>query len=136
MADAFLIESMARYIGQTVTIFTTSGGLSGSGFTGVLAGISESYVKLITNIGAPPTCPIGSTCMYGENAALYNAGLWNGFYPAPAVAAANTGYNNGWGCCGGGGGAVEPVYPWGYNWLGSVTEIPICRIASFTHNAI
>jgi len=48
----FLIESMARYIGQTVTIFTTSGGLSGSGFTGVLAGICDGNIKLITDIGA------------------------------------------------------------------------------------
>ena len=27
----FLVESMSRYLGQTVTIFTTSGGLSGAG---------------------------------------------------------------------------------------------------------
>ena len=47
-----LIESMARYIGQTVTIFTKSGGLSGNGFTGVLAGICDGCVKLITDIGA------------------------------------------------------------------------------------
>jgi len=47
----FLIESMARYIGQTVTIFTTSGGLSGSGFTGVLAAICDGNVKLITEGG-------------------------------------------------------------------------------------
>jgi len=56
----FLIESMARYIGQTVTIFTTSGGLSGSGFTGVLAAICDGNVKLITDIGAPPACAGGS----------------------------------------------------------------------------
>jgi len=48
----FLVESMARYIGQTVTIFTTSGGLSGNGFTGVLAAICDGNVKLITDIGA------------------------------------------------------------------------------------
>lgn len=29
-------DGLCRYIGQTVTIFTESGGLSGSGFTGVL----------------------------------------------------------------------------------------------------
>ncbi|MCL2357848.1 MAG: hypothetical protein FWC70_11980 [Defluviitaleaceae bacterium] len=55
-----LIESMARYIGQTVTIFTKSGGLSGNGFTGVLAGICDGCVKLITDIGAPPACAVGS----------------------------------------------------------------------------
>ncbi|MCL1883183.1 MAG: hypothetical protein FWF81_05445, partial [Defluviitaleaceae bacterium] len=60
-----LIESMARYIGQTVTIFTKSGGLSGNGFTGVLAGICDGCVKLITDIGAPPACPLGSSCCGG-----------------------------------------------------------------------
>lgn len=101
MNDNYLLDSLTRYIGQTVTIFTTSGGCSGSGFTGVLAGVNENYVKLITNIGAAPSCPLGSSCSgYGYN----------------------YGYNQGYGC--------------GYNWLGSVTEIPICKIASFTHNAI
>lgn len=96
MNDGYLIESLSRYIGQTVTIFTTSGGCSGGGFTGVLATVTENYVKLITNIGAAPSCPVGSNC---------------------------TGYYN-YGCnC-------------NNNWLGSVTEIPICKIASFTHNAI
>ena len=61
----FLLESLGRYIGQTVTIFTTSGGLSGNGFTGVLAGICGCTVKLITDIGAPPSCPIGSSCCGG-----------------------------------------------------------------------
>ena len=48
----FLVESMSRYLGQTVTVFTESGGLSGSGFTGVLAGICNGCVRLITDIGA------------------------------------------------------------------------------------
>ena len=48
----FLVESMSRYLGQTVTVFTTSGGLSGNGFTGVLAGICNGCVRLITDIGA------------------------------------------------------------------------------------
>lgn len=100
MNDSYLLDSLTRYIGQTVTIFTTSGGCSGSGFTGVLASVNENYVKLITNIGAAPSCPLGSSCSgYGYN------------------------YNNQNYCC-------------GNNWLGSVTEIPLCKIASFTHNAI
>jgi hypothetical protein len=109
MLDNCLIESMAKYIGQTVTIFTTSGGLSGNGFTGVLAGICEYSVKLITSIGAPPACPCGSDCTG------WGSSNWGG----------------GWGGCGGG-------YYGGFsgNWLGSVTEIPIDRIASFTHCAI
>lgn len=99
MHEMSLLESLVRYIGQTVTIFTTSGGLSGDGFTGVLASVNENYVKLITNIGAAPSCPLGSNC---------------------------SGYNRYGNSCGNGYG----------NFLGSVTEIPICKIASFTHNAI
>jgi len=57
-----LVESMCRYIGQTVTIFTTSGGLSGSGFTGVLLTVDCNCVRLLADIGAPPACPIGSSC--------------------------------------------------------------------------
>jgi hypothetical protein len=57
-----LVESMFRHIGQTVTIFTTSGGLSGSGFTGVLLSADCNCVRLLADIGAPPACPIGSAC--------------------------------------------------------------------------
>jgi hypothetical protein len=57
-----LVESMCRHIGQTVTIFTTSGGLSGSGFTGVLLTVDCNCVRLLADIGAPPACPIGSAC--------------------------------------------------------------------------
>ena len=48
----FMLDSLLRHIGQTVTIFTTSGGLSGSGFTGVLAGVHNGCIRLITDIGA------------------------------------------------------------------------------------
>ncbi len=47
-----LVDSMCRYIGQTVTIFTTSGGLSGSGFTGVLISADHNVVRLLSDIGA------------------------------------------------------------------------------------
>ena len=122
----FLVESMARYIGQTVTIFTTSGGLSGNGFTGVLAGICGGCVKLITDIGAPPACPIGSSCCGGFPV----------FEGERGIIEETRGRGMGWcrGRCGGGG-AIGGRFP-RWNWLGSVTEIPIDRIASFTHNAI
>ena len=51
MNESGLMESLCRYIGQTVT----SGGLSGCGFTGVLAAVNENSVKLITNFGAAPS---------------------------------------------------------------------------------
>ncbi len=57
-----LREDLCRYIGQTVTIFTTSGGCSGSGFTGVLISVSDCVVRLLVNAGEAPTCPIGSNC--------------------------------------------------------------------------
>ena len=108
MNESILFESLCRYIGQTVTIFTTSGGLSGSGFTGVLAAVNDTHIKIITNIGAAPSCPLGSNC----NGCLGGCGNNN--------CGCNNNCNNNCGC----------------NWLGSVTEIPICKIASFTHNAI
>ncbi|MDR1688525.1 MAG: hypothetical protein LBS21_07930 [Clostridiales bacterium] len=101
MSERYLLESLASNLGRTVTIFTTSGGLSGGGFTGVLAAVNESAVKLITDIGAAPACALGSSC--GSPSGL-----------------------GGFGGCGCG----------SNNWLGSVTEIPICKIAGFTHSAI
>ena len=106
-----LVFDMSRFVGKTVTIFTTSGGVSGAGFTGVLACVDERVVKLITRIGAAPACPIGSTCTGFEGRG------WGG------------GCGFGFGGFGGWGGGFG-------NFLGSVTEIPICAIAGFTHNAI
>ncbi len=114
MNDNCLNESLCRYIGQTVTIFTTSGGASGCGFTGLLASVSDNCVKLITDIGAAPSCPLGSNCGCGCSNFSNNNGNWN------------WNNNSGWNSCGCN----------SNNWLGSVTEIPVCKIASFTHNAI
>lgn len=109
VAAPTLVESLSRYIGETVTLFTTSGGLSGTGITGVLVAVTPCYVKIITQIAAPPSCPLGSSCT------------------GPVAP-----FGGGFGCFGGRG--------YGYggytNFLGSVSEIPIDRIASFTHNAI
>ena len=56
-----LIEELCRYIGQTVTIFTTSGGVSGCGFTGVLLFVNPCYVTLVNRIGTPPTNPLANS---------------------------------------------------------------------------
>ena len=108
MPEEVLMASLCRHIGQTVTIFTTSGGLSGAGFTGTLAAVNCGIVKLITSIGAPPACPLGSSCTgsFGNNFAGFAGGFVQGFN----------------GC--------------GNNWLGSITDIPLSAIVSFTHNAI
>ncbi len=54
--------AMSKYIGQTVTIFTQSGGTSGCGFTGVVIGVNECFVRLITQIGPAPGCALGNAC--------------------------------------------------------------------------
>ena len=60
-----MVEGLCRYIGQTVTVFTTSGGLSGEGFTGILLSADCRAVRLLSDMGAAPACPIGSACSNG-----------------------------------------------------------------------
>lgn len=136
----FILDSLGRHIGQTVTIFTTSGGLSGNGFTGVLAGIFGCNVKLITDIGAPPSCPIGSACCGGffgdfeeEREEIGFGGGWGGSFGGMCELFGRC--RERCGCREGGKGRRRGRW-WGRNWLGSVTVIPIDRIASFTHHAI
>ena len=57
-----LLESLCCNIGRTVTIFTRSGGISGSGFTGVLLSADRDCIRLLCDVGAPPACPVGSSC--------------------------------------------------------------------------
>lgn len=63
--DGFLAE-LARFIGTTVTIYTTSGGQSGFGVTGVLTYVNPCFIKLITCIGPAPCCCLGSACTGGR----------------------------------------------------------------------
>ncbi|MDE6181882.1 MAG: hypothetical protein K2F59_01575 [Eubacteriales bacterium] len=81
-----LREDLCRYIGQTVTIFTTSGGCSGAGFTGVLVSVSECAVRLLVSAGEAPACSIGSNCSCspcGNNSYNYN---YYGGNPLGAIA--------------------------------------------------
>lgn len=52
------LEELRRFIGQTVTVFTTSGGASGCGFTGVLLRVNSSFITLVNRIGTPPGNPL------------------------------------------------------------------------------
>lgn len=54
-----LLQELTKYIGQTVTVFTTSGGASGFGFTGVLLRVNQNFITLVNRIGAPPANPLG-----------------------------------------------------------------------------
>lgn len=95
-------QLLSSYIGNTVTIFTTSGGESGAGFTGVILSVNRCFVRLVTRIGAAPSCALGNGC---------DGGMVGGYG-------------------GGYGGGVH------VNTVGSVTDIPLDRIASFVHNAV
>lgn len=107
----FCLETILRHIGQTVTIYTTSGGLSGAGFTGVLVSADINCVRLICDIGMAPACCLGSSCGPGFGGPL--------------------GFNQfGWGNTG-----LQGSF-FGGNPLGSVTVIPTCKIAAFSHVAI
>lgn len=121
--------AMERYIGKTVTIFTTSGGMSGCGFTGVLLGVNECFVKLITQIGPAPGCAIGNACSGTPYA--------NGIGCMSDVGQmGNMGNMGNMGQMGNNGnmGCMNNGYPIGS--VGSVTDIPICSIASFVHSAV
>ena len=91
-----ILGQLSRFIGETVTIFTTSGGQSGSGFTGVLIGVNPYFVTLVTGQGPAPACPLGNACGgyggYGGYSGIYNTG--------------------------------------------SITNIPVYMIASFSHNTL
>ncbi len=132
---------LASYIGQTVTIFTSSGGQSGSGFTGVLLAVNSVFVRLITRIGPPPGCSLGNACTgfnpgygYGGGAGMgsgcggcgSSGGYSSGAYgPGPVLPGSINGAATA------GGWDSLPVYT-----VGSVTDIPVASIVSFVHNAV
>lgn len=109
-----IANALCKRIGETVTIFTKSGGMSGCGFTGVLLGVNECFVKLLSQIGPAPGCALGNSC-------------------------SGTPYASGIGCMGNMGDNMDNGYGnTGYpiRSVGSVTDIPIDAIAAFTHNAV
>jgi len=97
------------FIGETVTIYTTSGGESGEGFTGVVLKVSDCFVRLITRIGPAPGCALGSDC---------DGRRYRGCYGRDDYGYGGRGYGG-----------------YGRN-LGSVVDIPIDKIAAFVHNAV
>lgn len=122
------VNHLANYIGETVTIFTTSGGESGEGFTGVLLSVNNSFVRLITQIGTAPGCALGNCCKeYGQKRV-------NGVGPVGGVNDVDGQYQNP--CEGTGNIGDTGRFTCRGNTVGSVADIPIDRIAAFVHNAV
>lgn len=70
-------DLLSDLIGETVTIFTTSGGDSGSGFTGVILSVNQCFVRLVTHIGPAPGCALGSACCTPGYGGGYGGGTIN-----------------------------------------------------------
>ena len=109
---------LASWIGTTVTIFTSSGGQSGSGFTGVLLSVNDVFVRLISRIGPPPGCALGSACNDFSTGG-YGRGCSGGYGMNMPGAEAAGGWDG------------MPLYT-----VGSVVDIPVDSIVSFVHNAV
>ena len=101
-----IIDHLSKFVGETVTLFTESGGESGSGFTGVVIFVSPCFVRLITCIGPAPSCAVGSSC---DSSFGFGSRCDNRCKGDTSV---------------------------GRNSLGSVTDIPTNKIVAFVHNAV
>ena len=104
-----LLEHMREYIGETVTIFTTSGGISGCGFTGVIITVNPCFVRLVTEQGLPPANPLAEN-ICGD--------FDNGPGRGPGGLCNKGGHEN---HC---------------RTVGSVCDIPVDRIVAFCHNPV
>lgn len=133
MANGGFLAHLANHIGQTVTIFTTSGGESGRGFTGVLSMVNPSFVRLITQIGPAPGCALGNCCDKKDRPRSGDVGGIQDDICADFAEVQGDDYNdndrrNNLGEQGRASCRVEH--------LGSVVDIPVDRIAAFVHNAV
>ena len=52
-------DILGDYIGETVTVYTTGGGASGSGFSGVLLTANRYFIRILTRLGQGPANPYG-----------------------------------------------------------------------------
>ncbi|MDP4118833.1 MAG: hypothetical protein Q8873_06550 [Bacillota bacterium] len=71
-----LLDCLCSNIGRVVTIFTASGGVSGSGFTGLLVWANCQTVKIITNLPSAPPNPLGDCGC--NNGLFWNSNYCNG----------------------------------------------------------
>lgn len=119
-------ELLSKYIGETVTIFTSSGGDSGSGFTGVILAVKPTFVRLLSRIGPAPGCALGNPCTdFNVGYGYTNGGYGSHKGKGPIM------YANEIGTMTAGGWNGYPVYT-----VGSVIDIPVSAIVAFVHNAV
>jgi hypothetical protein len=113
--DTSLARHISRFIGETVTIFTTSGGASGCGFTGVVLSVNNCFVRLVTDQGMAPNNPLAENiCGEMDNGSSRERGGLRGLSVER-------------------GGCNDRMQ---MREVGSVCDIPIDRIAAFCHNAV
>lgn len=111
------VRQISRYVGETVTIFTTSGGASGCGFTGVVLSVNRCFLRLVTDFGAAPTNPLAENICTDMDCGMDPGGI-------RGCNLASSDIQNG-------NGRRHPTRA-----VGSVVDIPVDRIAAFCHNAI
>ena len=110
------LRHINEFVGETVTIFTTSGGASGCGFTGVIISVNPCFVRLVTDFGVAPGNPLAENiCGDMDN----DNGPRGGIGGLSIQGRGNCGRNDR-----------------NHNLAGSVVDIPVDRIAAFCHNAV
>lgn len=128
-----IARNLARHIGQTVTIFTTSGGQSGRGFTGILASVNNEFVRLIIQLGSAPGCALGNCCDSNRQTSRMESERrigpeFTGFSfdqnEEDISTDRNTDRN------------TNRRFDCNGNTLGSIVDIPVSRIAAFVHNSV
>jgi len=112
-----LVRHLYRFIGEPVTIFTTSGGASGCGFTGILLAVNNRFVRLLTSMGSAPASPVPNNLCNGTGNGCLPG--FNSFGISDTVSLISHNPTNGSG-----------------SKLGSICDIPIDRIAAFCHNNV
>jgi len=122
--NATFARHLCKFIGETVIIFTTSGGLSGCGFTGVILSVNCDFVRLDSREGSAPSCPlVGSVCGDFDNGNNGNHDCNNNNYDYNN----NCYENNDW---------DRDKDRDRRREVGAVCDIPIESIAAFCHNAV
>ena len=131
--NAKLAEHLRDQIGETVTIFTESGGQSGCGFTGVVLKVNPCFVRLTTCIGPAPGCALGNGCSRG-NYGVGGSVCGGSGYGVGGYGAGGCGGKGGYGGC------CPPVdrkcdREIIFN-IGSVVDIPVDKIVAIVRNAV